>query len=118
MKKLLLILAFLAVSASLIVRAWALPDNIVPSEYSGSQSLKQTGGVVYGVNVNYIGVTAGDKVQLIDGGAGGTVRFTCVASAANGSCPSNYTAGAMFTTNIYLKETKTGGNFYTDIQIF
>ncbi len=113
---------FLLIAVCLIpfaINAWALPDNVQPSEYSGSQSVKSIPGTVYSANVNYKGVTAGDTVQLLDGGSSGTVRITCTASAANGTCPNHYTVGALFQTNIYLKETKAGsGTFATDIQFF
>lgn len=119
MRKLFLILAFMAVVA-FSVKAWALPDQVQGAEYSGGQTVKSTAGTIYSVNVNYKGVTAGDTVQLKDGGSSGTVRFTCTASAANGTCaPSNYTVGALFQTNIYLQETKAAsGTFSTDIQLF
>lgn len=124
MKKILLILVLIAFSITL---AWALPDQAAPTEITSSQgpaiSIKATSGTVYLMSVSYVGVTAGDKIQIIDGasainGTGGTVRLTCVASAANGTCPVPLSVGAYFATNIYLKETRTGGNFFTDVQYF
>lgn len=115
MKKLLLILLTVVVSASLV---WALPDQTQPVEVSGSQTIKTTSGTVYMISVNFAGVTAGDKVQIIDGGASGTIRLTCVAGAANGTCAVPLTVGAYFGTNIYYKETKSGGTFSTDVQFF
>lgn len=115
MKRMIVVLALMLVLSG---KAWALPDNVQPSEYTGSQQIKTKPATIYSVNVNYIGVTAGDKVQMLDGGASGTIRFTCVASSANGTCPSNFTVGALFQTDVYLKESKSGGNFYTDIQMF
>ena len=119
MKKLLLLIAVVMFLGG---RAWALPDNAAASEYSGSQTIKATGGSVFWVNVNSAGVTAGDKVQLLDGGASGTIRWTCIVSTGNTTgnqpCPSS-TVADYFSTNIYLKETKaSGGTFYTDIQLF
>lgn len=97
---------------------WALPDNVTPLEVTGSQVIKATGGFVYSINVNYAGVTAGDKVQILDGGSGGTSRLTCTASGTNGNCSIYLTVGAAFPTGIFYKETKTGGAFTTDIQYF
>jgi hypothetical protein len=119
MKKLFLLIAVMMFLGS---RAWALPDNVSATEYSGSQSIKATGGSVFWVNVNAAGVTAGDKVQLLDGGASGTVRWTCIVSTGNATgnqpCTSS-TVADYFGTSIYLKETKAGGGtFYTDIQLF
>jgi hypothetical protein len=116
MKKLILVLAVM-----LLVfggKAWALPDNLSPVELSGSQVIKATSGVVYMVSVNYIGVTVGDSVQILDGGSGGTARMRCVASSVSGNCTIPLTVGAYMATGIYYKENKTSGNFYTDVQYF
>ncbi len=112
----------LFVMAALIpcaVNAWALPDRVQPSEYSGSQTIKSTGGDVYSIIVNAINVTLGDMVQFLDGGSSGTVRYTCIASTVNWTCRDDFTAAALFNSSIYLKETKQGaGSFKTDVQYF
>lgn len=120
MKKLLLVFLACVCTASLV---WALPDQTRPIEFNGSNIVKTTGGTVYMILVNYKGVTTGDLVQIIDGanatnGVGGTVRLTCVASGTNGTCEVPLTVGAVFDNNIYYKETKSGGNFFSDIQYF
>lgn len=117
MKNLLLSLFLIAVTASIV---WALPDNVTSTEVSnGSVLIKNKGGFVYSLNVNYIGVTAGDKVQLVDGQDGtGTPSITCVAASASGNCSIPLTVGAVFNSGIYYKETKSGGNFISDIQYF
>lgn len=124
MKKSILFLLLLILYTPM---AWALPDQTQPVEITSSQgskiAIKTTNGTVYMISVNYAGVTAGDKVQIVDGasltdGSGGTIRLTCIASGANGNCTVPLTVGAYFGTNIYLKETRTGGNFTTDVQYF
>lgn len=115
MKKLFLFLMAIVLTSSI---AWSLPDNVQPNEYSGSQQIKSTGGFVYMVSCTYKGVTAGDQIQLLDGTSSGTSRVTCMASSANGMNSVPLTVGAPFNSGIYYKETKTGGNFMTDIQYF
>ncbi len=112
------IIAVLVLMLLLSVKAWALPDAVQPSEYSGSQQVKTKPVTVYSATVSYVGVTAGDYVQLLDGGSSGKARSLCVASTANGTCPNKYIVGALFQTDLYLKESKSGGTFYTDIQLF
>ena len=112
MKKLLLVLGLIFLCG----KAWAMPDYVTSSEYSGSQAITTAPTTVYMFAVSYIGVTVGDKIQLLDGGSGGTVRLTCVASSVNGTCNSPLTVGSPFLTSLYYKETKTSGTFYTDIQ--
>lgn len=117
MKKLIVILAIVLMLGP--AKVWALPDVAMPLEVTGSQQIKAKSGVVYSVTMNYIGVTAGDKIQLKDAPTNtGNVLFTCVASSANGNCTSNFTVGAYFSTGIWYQETKSGGNIYTDIQYF
>lgn len=121
MRKWILLLVMVAL-IPLTNKAWALPDRAAAQEYSGSQTVKATGGDVFWVSINSNGVTAGDKVQLVDGGTGGTVRWSCIVSTGNTTgnqpCVSS-TVANYFGTNIYLKETKAGGGtFFTDIQYF
>lgn len=99
--------------------ALATPDYIQPTEYTVSQQVDSTPGTVYGINVSYIGATAGDYIQLVDGiGGAGSVRFTCVASASAGMCIGPYNqSAAYFGTGIYYRESKPGV-FKTDIQSF
>lgn len=121
MKKLFSVLC-VVVSVFIILntKVWALPDQVQPKEYSGSQTVKSTPATVYSAIVSYVGVTVGDKVQLKDATTDtGNVRFTCVAATANGTCVNNYVSAAFFDTAVYLKETKAGsGTFFTDIQMF
>lgn len=116
MKKFLL---FLMIVFALGVNAWALPDRIASSEYTVPTQIKSGPGDIYSVHVNYVGVTAGNKIQLIDGTtSSATVRYTCVASATSGTCNALLTVAMYFGTAILYTESKSGGTFTTDIQYF
>jgi hypothetical protein len=111
---------FILIMISLCSSAFALPDKVTPSEYSGaSQQISSKATTVTSVNVSYIGANAGDYVQLQDSiGAGGTIRFTCVASASAGTCVAPYnTTAAYFGTGVYMN-TSNGKPFKVDIQSF
>ena len=119
MKKVLLTLGLVLLAAV----AWATPDRVLPIEYTGSQQITTRPTTVYGVNVSYIGVIAGQNVQLIDGlggsGASCTTRFTCIAATTAGTCVAPYTqSSAYFGTALYYQENKSQGTFKTDIQAF
>lgn len=118
MKRIILVLGFLVICG----RAWATPDMAMSTEYSGSQQIKSSSGVVYSVNVNYVGVVAGDVIQLQDsiGPSSLYTRFTCTASATAGTCVSPVSIPAYyFGTGIYYNETPGHpGTFKTDIQSF
>lgn len=111
----------LAIMISLIsYNAWAsCPDVLAPTEYTGSQSVKATSGVVCSVTMSYSGVAAGDKIQLYDNtSASGTIRLTLIASASAGTIIKQYPFGAYFGTGIYYKENNHAGTITTDIQSF
>lgn len=116
MKKLFLSIGILLLAAA----AWALPDVIMPKEYSGTQQVTSKPTTVSSVNVTYVGATAGDYIQLMDSiGTSNTssIRFTCVAATSSGTCLSPYSqSAAYFGTGVYYKESH--GVFKTDIQSF
>lgn len=116
MKKALIVITLLLIP----LYAWALPDRITPREYIGSQQITTKRTDVFAVSVSYAGVTAGDKIQLIDSTTSTTTPIvrTVVAPAANGSQMIAFTAADRFESGIYYKETKTGGTFTLDIQYF
>lgn len=118
MKKLLLgfILTMMILGAS---QAWAVPDQVSSNEYSGNTLVKSTSGTVFSVHVNYIGVTAGNSIALIDSTtSSGTVRFTCTAATTSGTCDAPLRVASYFGTAILYTESKSGGTFKTDIQYF
>lgn len=115
MKKLLLLLTLLVAT-----NVWALPDPVTSTEYTGSQQITTRGTNVFSYLLSYTGVTAGDKIQLIDSTTSTTTPIvrTIVASTANGSVPITFTAADRFNSGVYYKETKSGGNFTLDVQKF
>lgn len=115
MKKIVLALLLCLIS----IRAWALPDQVSSTEYIGNTQVKFTSGTVFAVHVNYIGVTAGDFIRLIDSNtSSGTIRYTCVASTTSGTCGDPLNVAMYFGTSILYTESKSGGQFRTDIQYF
>src|SRR5437867_1174321 len=119
MKKFLMLLFLSLFVIGLNCKAWALPDRVSANEYTTTTQVKSSSGEVFSVHVSYIGVTAGDKIQIFDSAtSSGTVRYTCVASTTSGSCGDPLTVANYFGTGIYYKETKSGGSFITDIQYF
>ena len=118
MKRLIVFL----ITISLIGIAYAA-DQAPLHEYSGSQQIT-TGpskNGIYNAIVSYAGVTAGDKIQLIDSTSSTTtpIVLTVVAATANGSTPIRFTPTAgYFQNGIYYKETKSGGTFTIDMQQF
>ncbi len=102
--------------------AWATPDVVLPIEYTKSGQVKSTAGAVYSVQSTYIGATAGDYIQLMDGtgtsASSGPVLFSCVASASSGVCASPYSVpAAYFGTGIFYNQSHAGV-FKTYIQSF
>ena len=96
--------------ALLITPAFASP-TYVPTTFSGDQIIKTGAGIIVDGNIYYKGVTAGDKLELRNGtSTSGTVVYTFVAPAANGSqaLPA-YKRDILVDTGIYLDETRTGG---------
>lgn len=119
MKKLILFLIlFLSGGFS-----WATPDIATSTEYSGNTQIKSSSGTVYSINVAYIGATAGNYIQILDGvgttASTSPIRFTCVASASSGNCLSTTNVAYYFGTGIFYKESNNGSSvFKTDIQSF
>lgn len=74
--------------------------------------VKATAGTVFAMNIDFVGVTAGDKVELKNSADNsGPALITLVADAAAGHwnfCPS---VGITYDTGIYVDETKSGGTF-------
>lgn len=81
-------------------------------QLSADGSIKASAGVLYGLIIGYTGVTAGDKVEIKDGGSGGTVRMTVVLPAAQGTIVVSLPVPATFASSIYSDETKSGGTIY------
>lgn len=78
--------------------------------------VKATAGTVYAIHLSFVGVTAGDKIELKNSADdSGTALITLVAPTTAGSidfCPS---VGIAFDTGIYSDETKNGGTFTATI---
>jgi hypothetical protein len=78
--------------------------------------VKGTSGVVYGLLVSGIGVTAGDKIEIYNSADGsGTALLTVVADAANGTWAFYPCVGITFGTAIYYKATISGGTCTTTV---
>ena len=97
--------------------AWAATERVSSSQYIGDQLVASGDRTIYGIIVNFKGVTAGDKVEIKDGlTSSGTVDFSIYASAANGTVAIPLLSGISIDTGIYLDETLSGGGASTDIQ--
>lgn len=116
MKKLILLLSFIAFSASCFA---AVPIGAISASTTktADAAIKTTDGYVHSVLVSYAGVTAGDKIELQNGAAAAsTVVFSVVAPAANGSFLFVPASPVYFSTAIYYDETKSGGTFTSVVQ--
>lgn len=114
MKRVLVIMLGLVFMGTM---ALAAPEKVRSIQYQGSQLVNTGSAAIYGLAVSYKGVTAGDKVEIMDGlTASATVDFSIYADAANGTKIVPLLSAVSVDTGIYLNETKSGGNFTTDIQ--
>jgi hypothetical protein len=81
-----------------------------------SALIKTGSGKVTGFAIQFYGVTAGDKVELIDSlTATGTARLTLVCPVAADHIEFPIGDDVHFTTGIYAKVTKTGGTLSANI---
>lgn len=74
--------------------------------------VKASAGVLYGLVIAGKGVTAGDTVDVKDGGAGGAIKITYVFGAVNETGALNFPHPITFTTDIYIDVTISGGTIY------
>lgn len=89
-------------------RVYITEHGHTATQVTADGNIKASPGTLYTLIVSGIGVTIGDKVEIKDGGAGGTVKFTVVFSAANETLIVPCQAIA-FATNIYAEVTISGG---------
>lgn len=85
-----------------------------PVELTADGQIKATAGTLYSYKIQFVGVTAGDKVEIRDSttAGGGTVIFTIIAITPNEVYEFTPSVGMIFSTGIYHDETKSGGTIY------
>ena len=78
--------------------------------------VKASAGTVFAVHLSFVGVTAGDKIEIKNSADGsGTSLITLVAPVAAGSIDFCPCTGIIYSTAIYMDETKSGGTFTATI---
>lgn len=82
------------------------------TQVTADGNLKASAGILYGVLVSGAGVTIGDKVDIKDGGSGGTVILTIVFATANETIPVMLPWPIVCTGAIYADVSITGGSVY------
>jgi len=101
----LLALMLLGVSVAIAAPKW------VPTTFSGDQLIKSGQTIIVDGSIYYAGVTAGNKLELKNGTtSSGTVVYTFVAPAANGSAQlPQYAREITVDTGLYMDQTISGG---------
>jgi hypothetical protein len=97
--------------------AWAATERTPSVQYSRDQLVASGRHTIYGLIVNFKGVTVGDKVEIKDGlTSSATVDASIYAATANGTLAIPLLSGISLDTGLYLDETLTTGGASTDIQ--
>jgi hypothetical protein len=106
-------------TGAVVVSSGTVTATSTPASMSGvvkttADQVKATAGVVYGVLVSYIGVTAGDKIELKNSADNsGDALITIVADGANGTNAFYPCVGITFGTGVYYDVTLNDGGTFT-----
>ena len=84
-------------------------------EVTGDTAIRATGGLVYALQLTADGVTAGDSVTLLDGDAGGTVRWRVIAHTTDYVYTFTPSNPMRFNAGIYANFTLASGNAYLTV---
>lgn len=101
-------------SVTATVSGTITPDAKTGVVQTTDAQVKATAGIVYGVLVSYVGVTAGDKVELKNStDNSGTALITIVADGANGTNAFYPCVGITYSTGIYYDVTIADAGSFT-----
>jgi hypothetical protein len=105
MRKLSLVIVLALVCGT----AWATLRQ-APRFYQGVDGFVTTvDTVLVDANIYYVGVTVGNKIELREGSASGTVFCSIVADTANGNKKCSYPEAIFIDGGIYYDHTIAGG---------